>query len=285
MRFLITGCKGQLGTELQRTFASSGFDHHEVFGVDRPEIDLERRDVAVAAVCEAEPDVIIHCAAFTAVDACEADPDAAFAANELATRWVADGARRVGAHMVYLSTDYVFDGTLATPYRESDTPNPQSVYGKSKLAGERQLDPAWTIARTSWVCGEFGNNIVKTVLQLAAKQTPLKFVTDQIGCPTLTTDLAPALIRLGIERAPGIFHVTNNGAVSWYQFVQRILRAGGFDESLVEPILTAEMQPARPAPRPANSVLSNAALCAIGIGPLRDFTEPLAAAVTAILQS
>jgi dTDP-4-dehydrorhamnose reductase len=219
---------------------------------------------------------VLHAGAFTAVDRCESEPDEAYRVNSLGTRHVADGARRVGAHVVYVSTDYVFDGTKPDPYVEWDEPSPQTVYGRSKLGGERELDPGWTIARVSWVSGLHGANMVKTALRLAEGDGRLRFVDDQRGHPTFTEDLAPMLIRLGVERRPGTFHVTNQGAVSWYEFVREILLAAGLDPGRVEPIGTAELQPPRPAPRPANSVLDNAALRLSGLPLLADFREPLA---------
>jgi dTDP-4-dehydrorhamnose reductase len=174
--------------------------------------------------------------------------------------------------VVHLSTDYVFDGTKATPYNEADSPNPLSVYGKTKLAGEHAvaelLDGRATIVRTSWVCGRFGSNIAKTLLRRAEEPGPLKFVDDQIGHPTVVADLVVTLRRLASERRPGLFHVTNQGAVSWYQLAQEIFRAAGHDPSRIEPIATADLKPARPAPRPANSVLDNDALRRSGIALL-----------------
>jgi dTDP-4-dehydrorhamnose reductase len=183
----------------------------------------------------------------------------------------------VGAHLVHVSTDYVFDGTLDRPYREDDATNPQSVYGRSKLAGEHAAGPNAAIARTSWVCGEHGNNMVKLVLRLAADpDQALGFVDDQRGHPTFTADLAPALRTLAVDRRTGIHHVTNDGAVSWYEFVREILAASGHDPDRVRPIATADLDPPRPAPRPANSVLDNVAWRAAGYAPLRHFREPLA---------
>lgn len=279
MRILVTGSNGQLGTELQRVLADTS---HEVLGVDLDTCDLSDRDQSIGLVTSFSPELILHGAAFTAVDRCEVEPELAFRSNSLATRFLADGARRVGAHVVYVSTDYVFDGATDRPYREWDRPNPQSIYGLSKLGGEAEIDRAWTIARTSWVCSAHGNNMVKTVLRLANEVDELTFVDDQIGHPTFAGDLARMLLRLTIERRPGVFHVTNQGAVSWYEFVQEILRAGGFDTDLVRPISTAELDPPRPAPRPANSVLDNFALRASGIELLPDFRETLPSVVAAL---
>jgi dTDP-4-dehydrorhamnose reductase len=284
MRVLVTGSRGQLGSELLPLLEP----RHDVLGVDLHNCDLTDRDAVLGAVCEFEPDLILHGAAFTAVDACEAEPETAYRVNALATRFVADGARRVGAHVVYVSTDYVFDGTKDGPYVEWDRPNPQSVYGASKLGGEHEIDPAWTIARTSWVCSAHGNNMVKTVLRLADERDTLSFVDDQIGHPTFASDLAAALVALGVARAPGTYHVTNDGAVSWYEFVGEIFRAAGHDPARVLPISTADFQASRPAdappmaPRPANSVLDNFALRHAGFRPLRDFREPLAEVVAAL---
>ena len=172
----------------------------------------------------ANPDVIVNCGAWTAVDACESDPDRAYAVNAMGVRWVADAARRTGAHLVHISTDYVFDGTKPTPYDEWDTPNPQSVYGRSKWAGEQHLDPSQTCVRTSWVCSAHGNNMVSTVLRLADRPE-LAFVDDQHGCPTFTTDLAEAVRHLAVERLSGTWHITNSGATTWYGFVRDVLEA------------------------------------------------------------
>jgi len=275
VRIIVTGSRGQLGTELLTLLEPN----YEVVGLDLHNCDLTDRDAVLAAIVGTEPDLVLHGAAFTAVDACETDPETAFRVNSLATRFVADGARRVGAHVVYVSTDYVFDGTKDGPYLEWDQPNPQSVYGASKLGGEHEIDPGWTVARTSWVCSAHGNNMVKTVLRLAGEHDTLSFVDDQIGHPTFAADLAAMVAKLGISRMPGLYHVTNAGVVSWYQFVREIFIAAGHDPERVQPIGSAELLPPRPAPRPANSVLDNFALRHSGIEPLRDFRLPLAETV------
>jgi dTDP-4-dehydrorhamnose reductase len=276
MRVLITGAGGQLGHELVSVFSSpSAGSAWEVFGLSHGELDVSDRDAVVGCITTLSPDVIVHGAAWTAVDACEGDPDRAFLVNSLGARWVADGARRVGAHVVYLSTDYVFDGTKETPYAEWDRTNPQSVYGRSKLGGELELDPGWAVARTSWVCGYHGSNMVKTILRLAASPGQMRFVDDQRGHPTFADDLARGLRELAVRRLPGVFHVTNQGAVSWFEFAQAVLEAVGDDPSRVSPISTADLDPPRAAPRPANSVLDNLALRGAGIDLLTDFREPL----------
>ena len=273
MRIVVTGSNGQLGTEVMGLLGVS--DHHEVLGLDLPDHDLTDRDHVLGVLTSFEPDLVLHGAAFTAVDVCEEQVETAYRVNCAATRFVADGARRVGAHVVYVSTDYVFDGTKSTPYVEWDRPNPQSVYGRTKLGGESEIDPGWTIARTSWVCGRHGNNMVKTLLRLADERDTLSFVDDQIGHPTFAQDLAAMVVKLGLERVPGVFHTTNQGAVSWYGFARAVFAAAGHDPDRISPITTAELDPPRPAPRPANSVLDNLAWRLHGFTPSRDFHEPL----------
>jgi len=285
MRILITGALGQLGTELREVFGVDS--HHEIIATDAiagpgdpaSKLDITDRDAVLSAITSTSPDAVIHPAALTAVDRCEEEPDLAYAINAVGTRHVADAARIASARVLYVSTDYIFDGTKASPYLEWDAPNPQSVYGASKLAGERELDPGSTVVRTSWVCGRYGANMVKTILRAADANPELKFVDDQRGHPTFASDLAAMIKTLVIERRPGTFHVTNQGAVSWHEFAQAVLEADGQDPSRVLPISTDELQPPRPATRPANSVLDNAALRLSGIPLLPDFHEPLARTV------
>jgi len=272
-RVLITGGGGQLGTDLVAALSL-----YQVTAPDHRALDVSSRDAVLQAIDAVGPDVVIHCAAWTAVDACESDPDRAFAVNALGSRHVAEGARLSGAHLVYVSTDYVFDGRNPAPYVEWDSPNPLSVYGRSKLGGEREVQslvPAATVVRTSWVCGAHGANMVKTILRLSAERTELAFVDDQRGCPTFSEDLAAMIARLSAARLPGVFHVTNQGPTTWYDFARDVVKAAGRDPSMVRPIGTAELQPPRPAPRPANSVLDNAALRLQGIALLADYHEPL----------
>jgi dTDP-4-dehydrorhamnose reductase len=270
MRILVTGAGGQLGRDVVDVFAD-----HEVLGVDHAALDVSDREAVFALMMTQRPSAIIHAGAWTAVDACESDPDRAMCVNALGTRHVAEAARRVGAHLCYLSTDYVFDGTKREPYVEWDDPKPRSVYGRSKLGGERELDAGSTIVRTSWLCGRHGNNIVKTILRLAAEYELLSFVDDQRGHPTFTDDLAQMIRLLVVDRRPGVFHVTNQGQVSWYEFARAVLEAARLDPGRVRPTRTAELDPPRPAPRPMNSVLDNAALRLSGISLLPDFHEPL----------
>jgi dTDP-4-dehydrorhamnose reductase len=289
MRVLVTGAAGGVGVEVvqelerraQQMVRGSSL---EVIAAPRAALDVADRDAVLASIVTIEPDVVIHPAAFTAVDACETDSDRAFAVNALGTRNIAEAAAMVGAHVAYVSTDYVFDGTKASPYNEWDAPNPLSVYGRSKLGGERALGPSATIVRTSWVCGVHGQNMVKTVLRLLAAETrPLRFVDDQHGCPTIASDLARVLVQLALERRPGTFHVTNQGATTWFEFVREIVGRAGGDAASVLPIATAELAPLRPAPRPANSVLDNAALRLSGIPLLPAWQESLAELVAQLV--
>jgi dTDP-4-dehydrorhamnose reductase len=298
MRVLVTGAGGQLGTDLVDALAGrvpTGGRAGDIatgrLGT-RPPCDVTAADhalldvadrTAVQTIFEAvRPHVVIHAAAWTAVDACEGDPDRAFAVNAMGTRHVAEAARRVGAHVVYVSTDYVFDGTSPRPYVEWDAPNPMSVYGRSKLGGELELEPGSTVVRTSWVCGAHGANMVHTVLRLAARPGPLRFVDDQWGSPTFTADLAGVLAVLGTERLPGTFHVTNSGVTSWHGLAQAVLAVAGHDPARVEPIATADLDPPRPAPRPANSALDNAALRLMGMEPTPHWHDALERLVSAI---
>lgn len=282
MRVLVTGADGQLGAEVAAACAAAG---DEVVAVDRHHFDIGDRDAVLQAVTSLHPDAIVHCAAWTAVDACETEPDVAWRLNALAVRHIADGARRVGAYVCALSTDYVFDGTKQGAYTEWDEPNPLSVYGRSKLGGEREVDPAWSVVRTSWLCSSRGSNMVLTALALAADPTrELAFVEDQRGSPTFASDLAPAIRRLVAARLPGRFHVTNQGVVSWYELVRDILAAAGHDPDRVRPISTAELVPARPAPRPANSALDNAALRLTGLPLLPHYRDSLDRLVKEIIR-
>jgi dTDP-4-dehydrorhamnose reductase len=262
-RTLVTGATGMLGRELVRELG----DEHEVL---TPRFDVCDRDATVGAITSLRPDVVVHAAAWTDVDGCETDPDRAFRTNALGTRNVADGARRAGAHVVAVSTDYVFDGTATQPYVEWDATNPLSVYGRSKLGGEHELDPGWAVVRTSWLFAAHGRSFVRSVLE---RDGELRVVDDQHGCPTAAPDLARMIRLLAAARLPGTFHVTNQGATTWWQLARDVLAVAGRDPERVVPIPSSELD--RPAPRPARSVLDNAALRLAGIGLLPDHHDPL----------
>ncbi len=273
MKILVTGAAGQLGREIVEAAIAA---QHDVSGLSRAQLDVTDAQAVHAAVSRERPDVIVHAAAWTAVDACEGDRDKAFLFNGTATHHVVRAAREVGAQVVYLSTDYVFDGMKPTPYVETDTPRPQSVYGASKLAGEQAVDLSLdTVVRIAWVCGYHGANMVKTILRIAAQQDTLTFVDDQIGNPTMADDAARMIVQLAGERRRGTWHVTNQGVVSWYEFTREVLLAAGLDPARVQPVKTRDLLPPRPASRPANSVLDNRALRDAGIPLLDDFRVPL----------
>ena len=284
-RVLLTGAGGQLGTDV--VLAAVGRADIELIARTRGELDITQ-PADLEQIEELAPDVIIHAAAFTAVDRCEEEPALAEAVNAQGTSNLVHHARKADARVIYVSTDYVFDGSKSGPYVETDTPNPASVYGVSKLAGEAaiaKLGDAGLVVRTSWVCGVHGANMVKTILRAAQNHPQLTFVDDQIGKPTFTTDLAAALLTLVSRDDSGIMHVTNEGVVSWYEFCQFVLDAAGLDPARVAPCATHELQPARPAPRPANSVLHNTRFPELGLPLLRDFREPLVETVTQLMSA
>ena len=273
VKLLITGALGQLGTDLVLSARKSG---HEVIATSHNDLDITDKSQVARVVGQANVEAIIHAAAWTAVDACESDSSKAMNVNRDGTANIVSAARESGARVIYISTDYVFDGTKSTPYIESDSPNPQSVYGASKLAGEQQLDLTTDqIVRISWVCGEHGANMVKTILRLAASNPTLTFVDDQIGSPTFTSDAAPAIVDLAINNRTGIWHLTNQGSTSWFGFARDVLTCAGLDPNRVIATTTDLLQPARPAKRPANSVLENARMRKANLTLLDDYHIPL----------
>ena len=273
VKLLITGALGQLGTDLVLSARKSG---HEVIATSHNDLDITDKSQVARVVGQANVEAIIHAAAWTAVDACESDLSKAMNVNRDGTANIVSAARESGARVIYISTDYVFDGTKSTPYIESDSPNPQSVYGASKLAGEQQLDLTTDqIVRISWVCGEHGANMVKTILRLAASNPTLTFVDDQIGSPTFTIDAAPAIVDLAISNRTGIWHLTNQGSTSWFGFARDVLTCAGLDPNRVIATTTDLLQPARPAKRPANSVLENARMRKANLTLLDDYHIPL----------
>ncbi|MCM3901279.1 MAG: dTDP-4-dehydrorhamnose reductase [Pyrinomonadaceae bacterium] len=259
MRILITGANGQLGCDLQRALES-----HELILMDLPTFDLIKSSCE-EQVASAQPDVVIHAAAYTDVDGAEHQPDLAMAVNAQGTEWVAQGAARAKARLIYISTDYVFDGLKRTPYLESDLLNPLNVYGKSKLEGERRvldLSPDSLVVRTSWLYGAHGKNFVKTMIRLAMEQPDLRVVADQRGCPTNAVDLAQALAQMLRVDIRGIVHAAGTGDCTWYELASAIVSAMG-RQTPVHPITTAEA--GRRAARPSYSVLANCVLKQSGI--------------------
>ncbi|MCL4433666.1 MAG: dTDP-4-dehydrorhamnose reductase [Actinobacteria bacterium] len=296
LKVLVTGAGGQLGSDVCDALsgvlppgAGSGLPmsarikemrYCDVVAAGHAQLDVTNRASVLDAIEAIRPDVIVHAGAWTRVDDCEQYPDRAFAVNALGTRNLAEGARRYSAHMLYVSTDYVFDGTLDRPYVEWDVPCPISVYGRSKLGGEMEIGREWAIVRTSWLCGVRGWNFVKAIVSAYREGKPLKVVDDQKGSPTVTADLACMVAYLATERLPGIYHITNQGEASWWEVARLIVSELGGDPDLVQPISTAQLDPPRVAPRPANSVLDNVALRAGGIALATRWEDGMARLVT-----
>ncbi len=276
MRIFVVGNLGQLGKDMMLAASSCG---HAVAGADYPGVDITNLASVTTAVLQHSPDVIINCAAFTAVDLCETESQKAFAVNEGGAKNLALTARECGAKIVHISTDYVFDGRKKSPYVETDAPNPLSVYGKSKLAGEKGLVEACDrhfIFRIAWLYGTRGNNFLKTIRARAEKCAlsgePLKVVDDQIGTPTYTVHVCNQILRMISTDHYGLFHVTNEGWCSWFGFARAIMQAYGIRAEVV-PCTTSEVP--RPAPRPANSVLENKRLKQLGLNIMPQWEQGL----------
>ncbi len=267
---LVTGAAGQLGSAIVALL-----DDNEVHALTSADLDITDRSAVRSALETLKPSAVINAAAYTAVDDCETDVDLAMRVNAFAVRNLAEACAATGTFLCQVSTDYVFDGTKAAPYNEWDTPNPQSVYGLSKRGGELEVPTSQAVVRTAWLYGDNGPNIVRTVLARAEQGLAMKFVTDQVGSPTYATDLAESLVFVARQRVPGVLHVTNEGSASWYEFVRDIVGLAGHDPSLVSPILTSELEPPRPAPRPANSRLDGIAASAAGLPAPRDYRDAL----------
>ena len=254
-RILVIGSKGMLGRDLVEALRFFLRDI-EVFGWDVDEIDITEEDKTVAKIESLHPGMVINVAAYTDVDGCELHEEKAFAINAEGMRHVALGAGGCGAKVVYLSTDYIFDGKKEKPYLEDDPPHPLSVYGRSKLKGEeyvQELAKDALVVRTQWLYGKYGNNFVASILRQAREKEVLSVVDDQIGSPTYTVDLSKALSLLIQHGARGVFHVANSDFCTWYDYAQRILTLSGVRGVRVLPISSKELS--RPAPRPSYSVL------------------------------
>ncbi|HWR09225.1 dTDP-4-dehydrorhamnose reductase [Sporomusa sp.] len=269
MRILVTGANGQLGREI----AKQGQDH-ELMLTDVDTLDITDSKATMSLFREVRPQAVIHCAAYTNVDGAESDPDRAFSVNVIGAQNMAAGCLETGARMVYVSTDYVFDGSSSKLYREFDVVNPQTVYGRTKWQGEeivRQILGRHYIMRTAWLYGD-GNNFVRTMLRLAGENPSLRVVHDQVGTPTSTVDLSWAIFRLLASDAYGTYHATCQGKCSWYEFACEIFRQAGKSVEVV-PVTTAEF--VRPAKRPAYSVLDNYMLRMSVGDPIRNWQESL----------
>ncbi len=252
MKVLLLGHKGMLGNDLMAQFRH----RHDVIGMDREEIDITRASECRRAVAETEPQLVINAAGYTNVDACETAKEECFAVNAEAVKNIAQACRDGNIPLIHYSTDYVFDGNANHPYTEEDPCNPINTYGASKLAGEhhlRRLTDNFILIRTAWLYGAKGKNFVQAILERARETGRLTVVDDQMGSPTCTRDLAAATELLVDKNARGIFHVTNRGCCTWYDFARKILKEARLDQVELSPIKTGELQ--RAARRPAYSVL------------------------------
>ncbi len=272
MKIIVTGAEGQLGHDVKKIMSQN---NHEVFAFGRKDLDITSNDSVLQTITELKPDVIVHCAAYTNVDKAEDDKEMAYKVNAEGTKFIAEAAERVGAKVAYISTDYVFDGSAETPYEVKDQKSPLGVYGDSKSRGEdyiQEISSKYYIIRTAWVYGSNGKNFVKTMLNLADEHTELKIVNDQKGSPTYTYDLAKLILVLSSTEDYGIYHGTNSGECTWYDFAKEIFEIKHLNIK-VNPCSTKEFP--RPAPRPKYSVLGSKSLSYIDVEPLRHWKDAL----------
>lgn len=280
MRWLVTGAAGMLGTDVVDILTTVG---HEVRAVDLPELDIT--DPAAVAADVRDVDVVLNCAAYTAVDAAETNEGLAFRINAVGPQLLARAARVAGARMIQISTDYVFDGGASEPYAADAVIAPRSAYGRTKAAGEwavRAETGDYLVLRTAWLYGEHGGNFPKTIAKLAAERDSLTVVDDQVGQPTWTRDVADLALRLVEAGAPsGTYHATSGGRCSWFDFARAAVATAGIDPAKVTPTTSDAF--VRPAPRPAWSVLAHDQLDAVGVAPIGPWDERWAISGTAVL--
>jgi len=269
MKVLILGAKGMLGTDMQEAFTG-----YEVFPADADSVDITNRDAVIAKVEDVKPDIVVNCAAYTAVDKSETDEEEATRVNGQGTANVVAGCRLANATLVHISTDYVFDGKNDAGYKEDAKRNPINAYGRSKAAGELAVEgyEKLFLVRSSWTFGKRGNNFVETIRKLATDKKEITVVNDQFGSPTYTKDLAHAVARLVGQPFFGTYHITNEGTCSWYEFAAEIVKIAKLDCNVM-PISTKDY--GNPTPRPRTSILLNTKL-----PPLRPWRMALRAYLT-----
>ena len=272
-RVLVTGANGQLGYDVIKELTKRNI---ECVGVDHNDFSITDKDAVMAYIKDYKPTAVIHCAAYTAVDAAEDDKELCYAVNETGSEYIAEACKAVDAKMMYISTDYVFPGTGDTFYEPNDSKGPQNVYGAAKLAGEIKVQDIldkYFIVRISWVFGVNGKNFVKTMLNLAKTHDALTVVDDQIGSPTYTADLARLLVDMIVTDKYGAYHATNEGICTWYEFACEIFKQAGVDIK-VRPVTSEAFK--TKAKRPLNSRMSKEALTANGFKKLPTWQEALA---------
>lgn len=272
-KVLITGGAGQLARDLAERFVTKGW---ELAAPTHAELDVTDRAAVIGRVSTARPDAIVNAAAWTDPQGCEEDPGKAWAVHAMAVRHLSEAARATGAHLCQISTDYVFDGAAGGVHTEWDPPAPTSVYGRSKFGGELEVPDGATIVRTSRLISRHGNNVARNVLRLSAANPDQQFRFDaqHRGCPTFTVDLAATVEALVSARLPGIYHVTNQGVTTWFEFARAVLEAAGRDPGRVAPFEGGQVN--GPLARPDYSVLDNVALPAAGLALLPDWRTSLA---------
>lgn len=281
MKILITGANGQLGKDLVKILEVN----HEVLGCSRDLLDVTNLDQCKQVITDFHPEAIIHAAAYTNVDLAETEQDIAFQINATGSRNIAVAAERIGAKLCYVSTDYVFDGNSPLPYNEYDQTNPVGIYGKSKRAGEyvvQTLSTRYYIVRTSWLYGQYGHNFVKTMLRLSYDKDRLTVVHDQIGSPTYTVDLCHFLNELIQTEKYGIYHASNTGTCTWYEFAKTIFKESGISVQL-HPCTTEEFP--RPAPRPKYSVLDHMSIRTNNFQEFRHWNDALRSFLNVLKES
>ncbi len=274
MKVLVTGVKGQLGYDVVRRLEKRG---HETVGVDIEEMDITKEDEVSRVMKSAAPDAVIHCGAYTAVDRAEEEPEACRRVNADGTANIAAACAEMDCKLLYLSTDYIFSGEGERPWEPDDEPSPLNVYGQTKYEGEQAIKAKldkYFIVRISWVFGINGNNFIKTMLRLGKENGAVKVVSDQIGSPTYTADLAELLADMIESEAYGQYHATNEGLCSWYEFAKEIFRAAGMNGVKVAPVSTGEF-PAK-AKRPLNSRMSKEKLTENGFRRLPSWQDAVA---------
>lgn len=275
MRFLITGYKGQLGFEIARCLKENGYT--DIIAIDRDTLDITNHEAVISYICEKKPDIVFHCAAWTQVDLAEENEDLVYKVNVLGTKSITEACEKINAKLFYFSTDYVFDGKKEGFYLETDKPNPISIYGKTKYLGEEEVlkyDKSFVI-RISWVFGINGNNFIKTMIKLSETKKELNIVSDQIGSPTYTLDLAKVLMEIMKTEKYGIYHINNEGYCSWASFAEYIFKTIKKDIK-VNHVTTEEyleLTNAKQAKRPRNSKLSHEKLVKNGFKMLPSWQD------------